>query len=530
MRWFRTAKTTKTICVSKRDGWACGLLVLVSSLCTSIVLYGFAVQFADRELRHSLISTAKVAASLVDGNTHQTLVAQGSDKDPAYTNALKPLGAIVQNNRAIRFAYTCILRNGKVYFVLDPTPPGDSDGDGVDDKSYLLQEYPDADPELLAALRGQSVTVNREPYTDVWGTFMSAYAPIYAEDGSFAGVAGVDMKVDDYMARKHFMLFALLAGTVLSIAASLAIGFFVSHLRKKSFRSLANAYSDEVQYAVQIVASAATELDATAHCIVHTIDRTVNKATMLSDRVAMQTEQLHGVQRAMQELEGVSGHIHEKITGSEAVIKTSLECGRSSQESIQKLSESTHQITAFTTVIQAIAKQVNLLALNATIEAARAGEAGKGFAVVASEVKNLANQTAQAASDIQQYVESIDRDRQQNVNAVEAVLKAIREIESVFGDMTQAVSGQRASILGMGDHIREIAGSARDVQAEIQQLSKDCIQSGDATGEMLHATRELSRQAELLNTNINSFARDLCNGDQACMASAVPRQHIAAQH
>ncbi|KGP90528.1 hypothetical protein N780_05105 [Pontibacillus chungwhensis BH030062] len=51
-------------------------------------------------------------------------------------------------------------------------------------------------------------------------------------------------------------------------------------------------------------------------------------------------------------------------------------------------------------MIQDIAERTKLLALNATIEAARAGEEGKGFAVVAGEVRKLADNSKEAALDI----------------------------------------------------------------------------------------------------------------------------------
>ncbi|GGD04717.1 hypothetical protein GCM10011389_10300 [Pontibacillus salipaludis] len=51
-------------------------------------------------------------------------------------------------------------------------------------------------------------------------------------------------------------------------------------------------------------------------------------------------------------------------------------------------------------VIQEIAERTKLLALNATIEAARAGEEGKGFAVVAGEVRKLADNSKEAALEI----------------------------------------------------------------------------------------------------------------------------------
>jgi methyl-accepting chemotaxis protein len=58
--------------------------------------------------------------------------------------------------------------------------------------------------------------------------------------------------------------------------------------------------------------------------------------------------------------------------------------------------------------IHEIANETNMLALNATIEANAAGEQGKGFAVIASEVKDLAQQTSSATSEINKIVANLN--------------------------------------------------------------------------------------------------------------------------
>lgn len=114
-------------------------------------------------------------------------------------------------------------------------------------------------------------------------------------------------------------------------------------------------------------------------------------------------------------------------------------------DNIEELEGKLAEIDDTLAIINGVSKQTNLLALNATIEAARAGEAGKGFAVVANEVKELAKQSAKAAEEVAQKIESI---REVALNAKTSVQSAITTIRRGANGSSEANGGSLFERLG----------------------------------------------------------------------------------
>ncbi len=172
--------------------------VAMVSLVSGALLHKQAERALHHEVRRDLVRLARVAALHVDGDKHLQWK-PGDETTPEYQRAVAPFRRIMQVVREIDDIYTCLLKDGKVYFVLDATEPGDADGDGVEDKVYIGEVYEDATPEMLQALRDGVAIAENRLYTDRWGSYISGYAPVRNSSGQVVGIVGVDLHVNQYL-------------------------------------------------------------------------------------------------------------------------------------------------------------------------------------------------------------------------------------------------------------------------------------------------------------------------------------------
>ena len=164
--------------------------------------------------------------------------------------------------------------------------------------------------------------------------------------------------------------------------------------RRAGTRGLADGFENAVGGIVGLVASAATELQATAREMADTAARTAGQSDTVANAARDAAANVTAVATAVEELGSSVQEIARQVSGSSQLAQEAVDEALQTFGFVEALSGAVAKIGDMVTMINAIAAQTNLLALNATIEAARAGDAGRGFAVVASEVKELANQTA----------------------------------------------------------------------------------------------------------------------------------------
>ena len=151
---------------------------------------------------------------------------------------------------------------------------------------------------------------------------------------------------------------------------------------------------------------------------------------------------------AADELVASIGEVERNVLAAGSVAIDGQRLADDAHVEVTGLGESSAEIGEVVKVIQRIAAQTNLLALNATIEAARAGESGRGFAVVAKEVKDLANETARATTEVDHKVRTIQDQVERVVGALTAirgVVERINETQNVIGGvLTEQAAVTRA--------------------------------------------------------------------------------------
>ena len=162
---------------------------------------------------------------------------------------------------------------------------------------------------------------------------------------------------------------------------------------------------------------------------------------------------------------------------------------------MEKIRQSSMEISKIISLIENIAFQTKILALNAAVEAARAGSAGKGFAVVADEVRNLAGKSAEAAKQTGALIEA-------SVQSVNEGEKRVSMAADSLLVMTTSVNETAARICQIDRAVSRQAEHLKQVTAGTDQISK-VIQANSITAEESAAlSEELSSQAELLHQQV----------------------------
>ncbi len=307
------------------------------------------------------------------------------------------------------------------------------------------------------------------------------------------------MKKGDETIKNHYSAICDKSGSI--------IGIMVTWVNVSDQIKLAN----RVQEVVDVVSSAATDMEDTAKTLSGAAEETNSQSQSAAESIEQASANVQTVAAAAEELSSSIHEISRQVSRSAEVSMQAVAEADRTNETVKTLSESSTKIGNVVQLISDIAGQTNLLALNATIEAARAGEAGKGFAVVASEVKSLASQTARATEEISSQILGMQTSTQEAVTAIEKIRKTIDDLSEIATTISSSVEEQGAATGEIASSVARAASGTQDVSVSIIGVTQTAQESGQGARQVLTAAGSLVSESTSLRTEIQNFIKHVMN-------------------
>ena len=184
------------------------------------------------------------------------------------------------------------------------------------------------------------------------------------------------------------------------------------------------------------------------------------------------------------------------IKSKEDAIQVYGSTKNSLQEAIEQ-SKTVEQINELADGILTITSQTNLLALNAAIEAARAGEAGKGFAVVADEIRNLAENSKDMVTRIQEVTNTILEAVNNLSYSSGQILEFIdQKVLSDYDTLVESSNKYSENSLKIDKMVTDFGSTSEELFASVQNMTKAIDEIASSTNEGAQGATDIAQDVE----------------------------------
>ncbi len=235
----------------------------------------------------------------------------------------------------------------------------------------------------------------------------------------------------------------------------------------------------------------------------------VQKMVNSTEAVAQDAQQVEAAaQQANQIVQRGDTAMNRTVDGIMAIRSTVAE----TNQRVKRLSESSQKVSKIVSLISHFTTQTQLLALNASIEATRAGQYGRGFAVVADEVRSLARQSAEAATEIEQFVQEIQMGTAEVSTAMETGIQQVAEGTDMVTDARQNLTaiveatGQISQLIAdITQTTHKQADEFKVVTQTMTEATEIANQTSEDSNELAHSIQQVLDTAEALQASAGKF-------------------------
>lgn len=497
------------------------------SFISSFYLYSRYSSEIQKNIDNRLTFGAKSVEKSMDFTRIDELFNQGAEESDYFLNSHERLSC-VRNLFSLKYLYVVMLKDGKYIFILDTANDKREPDYNADNATFLTEykEYPEA---MVTAFQTGELSLTEEPYTDQWGTYLSAFYPVKDSSGKILAVIGADYDIQHVQADKREAWYALGFILVLIIMVTTGVILLMKNIVFRpvfAFIEKMNDAAERLDLTVRFEAAnndEIGELSLQFNTLMDKMHNLVSKViASMQDLVAAISQITTGnenlAQRTAEQasaLEEIASTVEEAVAGiasgaensnkarnlsadSLKLAKEGNEVIVNAIESINRINETSDKISQIISVINEISFQTNLLALNASVEAARAGEAGRGFAVVAGEVRNLAQRAASSSKEIESLIKNAAERISEGVMLVRTSGESLASINTAVSEVTAMIN----EIASMNEEQRNGMG---EINRAVNELDTNTQSNASLVEEVSSASIEIQTRSQELLAMVKEF-------------------------
>lgn len=279
--------------------------------------------------------------------------------------------------------------------------------------------------------------------------------------------------------------------------------------RREAMLSLADRFERTVGQLVDQVDDSARQIRDGARKVSADVDTSIGLMVDVVAAASQSSSNSTDLASSADEMSMSINEVSSQIISAANVAQDASARAKATDDVVAELVRTTQMTQSMVDLIANVAEQTNLLALNATIEASQAGDAGRGFAVVASEIKNLANQTSAATTDIQRNIGHAVSTSSKAIDAITEIGKAIDEISNVATNISSAMEQQAMTTAQIARNTGQVADSSQLVSFNLGEVKVGIENSGKTARDALAAVEYLDQQSAKMKQTAAEFLKEV---------------------